>query len=160
MSEIIAKLIDLIMPIINGKTALGIRMKTKSQLFIWVFILFILTVTFIMGFFFAWSRARAWLGLPILPSIWLGTTEEFFSGIVIAGFLLFIAACFILNASFRPDDMDSEAFDTRSRKILRKMFLFLGVVLSIDLVYVWFRWDLYQKLTVLYDRIQSFQCPW
>ena len=155
MSEIISKLIDLIMPIINGRTALSIRMKTKSQLFSWWAILLVAQGALTITFIYAWSKTRQWLELPLLPPWWLGTMEEFFSACVLFPFLIYLAACFFLNASYRPEEMGDEEFERRSRRILKKFFISFGVIFLIDLTYVWFRWELLQKFLDAYCWLRS-----
>lgn len=155
MGEIIAKLIDLIMPIINGKTALSIRMKTKSQLLSWWAILLVVQGALTTTFIYVWSKTRHWLELPLLPPWWLGTMEEFFTACVLFPFLIYLAACFFLNASYRSEEMGDEEFEYRSRRILKKFFISYGVISLISLTYIWFRWDLQQKLLDAYCWLRS-----
>ena len=50
MSEIISKLIDLIMPVVKGETIVNLRMKTFQQMALWWFLLFIAQSALTVGF--------------------------------------------------------------------------------------------------------------
>lgn len=111
-------------------------------------------------FFYAWVHTRAWLGLPVLPSFWYGTLEEFFFATISFFFLAYLTICVLLNAAYKPDTMSEEDFDERSERIIKRFLTFLGICLAADLTYIWFRWDLYQKFTTFYYWLQSIEWPW
>lgn len=138
------------MPVIKGETVVNLRIKTSQQLIIWWVLLFIFQGVTVFIFVYVWRKTRLWLELPLLPPYWLGTMEEFFSAIVLTAFITYLATCFLLNAAYRPDKMKDEEFECRSKRILRKLFIFLGTFLLIDLIYMWFRWDLQEKLSDFY----------
>lgn len=160
MSEIIAKLIDLIMPVVKGETVVNLRMKTFQQMVLWWFLLFIVQGAITVGFFYAWTHTRAWLGLPVLPSFWYGSLEEFFFATIGFFFLAYLTICVLLNAAYWPDSMSEEVFEKRSERIIKRYLIFLGICFAADLTYIWFKWDLYQRLTAFYYWLKSVESLW